>query len=293
MPQMSFDQFLQYLQQRGAGDLSPPAIEALRAREGIQVAGLPDLSPNGAANYPQQTTGELPPLPGQQPVYPQPAPAGALPGAPQPAPQPQMGGLPGAPAPTGGLDLRIDPMEQWRRAYTETEQLEREESAARKRQFEQGVQSLQAQRSGLSRQEKLFALSSALLSPTALPGFKGVMGNIAPTLMQMATVQRRAGQDREAELAKLQQQYSNDQFAGRRGGIKSRMDLLKMASDMSKPEKPRSGFNPITGELVNMDTGEQIKSAGPAVGTTKVWRGKQYRFMGGDQYDQQNWQEVR
>lgn len=279
MPKMSFDQFLQHLLRNGIDTVGPEA-EALRARDGIQVDGMPDIP---------QMRGELPPLPGQQPGYPPQA-------VPQSAPvvnSPQQGALPGAPAPTGGLDLRIDPMEQWRRAYTETEQLEREESAARQRQFEQGVQSLQAQRSGLSRQEKLFALSSALLSPTSLPGFKGVMGNIAPTLMQMATVQRRAGQDREAELAKLQQQYSNDQFAGRRGGIKSRMDLLKMASDMSKPEKLRSGFNPITGELVNMDTGEQIKSAGPAVGTTKVWRGKQYRFKGGDQYDQQNWQEVR
>ena len=279
MPQMSFDQFLQHLLRNGIDTVGPEA-EALRAREGIQVDGMPDIP---------QMRGELPPLPGQQPVYPQQA-------VPQSAPTvggPPQGGLPGAPAPTGGLDLRIDPMEQWRRAYTETEQLDREESAARKRQFEQGVQSLQAQRSGLSRQEKLFALSSALLSPTSLPGFKGVMGNIAPTLMQMATVQRKAGQDRERQLAELQQQYAGDQFAGRRSGIKSRMDLLKMAADMNKPEKLRSGFNPITGELVNMDSGEPIRAGGPAVGTTKVWRGKQYRFMGGDQYEQKNWQEVR
>lgn len=279
MPKMSFDQFLQHLLRNGIDTVGPEA-EALRAREGIQVDGMPDIP---------QMRGELPPLPGQQPVYGQPA-AQPLGGVPQGAPQ--MGGLPGA-APQTALGPIDDFWGQWRKAYTESEQIEREASAARKQQFEQAAQSLQAQRAGLSRQEKLFALSSALLSPTALPGFKGVMGNVAPALMEMATIQRKAAQDRQSQLAALQQQYTGQQFDDRRAGVKSRMDLLKMAADMSKPEKMRSGFNPITGELVNMDTGEQIKPSGVPVGTVKVWRGKQYRFMGGDQYEQKNWQEVR
>ncbi len=60
---------------------------------------------------------------------------------------------------------------------------------------------------------------------------------------------------------------------------------------MRAPAKPRTGFNPLTGALTNMDTGAPVEMSGPPVGTVKTANGRNFKFIGGDQYDQNNWQE--
>lgn len=275
MPRMTFDQFLQHLLRNGIDTVGPEA-EALRQREGISVEGMPDIP---------QMRGELPPLQGQQPIYPQ---QGALPSAPQQAP---MGGLPGrqAPMPQGPLSgIPDDFWGEWRRAYTESQQIEQQASDMRRRQFEQQAQALREGNAGPSRQERLFALSAALLSPTYTPGIKGVLGNVAPTLMELAGMKRKAEQSRAEQLAQLQQQYAIGEIDDRRSAIKGRLDLLKMAQEAAKPEKRRTGFNPITGSLQDMDTGLPVVPPPPKVGEIR----EGYRYTGGDPASRTSWQKV-
>lgn len=221
---MSFDQFMQYLLSKGI-DTVGPAAEALRQQEGIQVTGMPDIP--GVQSAPE----ELPALPGQQSVYAQPA--GGLPGQPA-APQPM------AIQPQAGPAATTSPLEdfwgEWRNAYTESQQIEKDASGLRRQQFEDAVRSLQDQRAGPSRQERLLALSSALLSPTSTPGFKGALGNVAPVLAQMATLKRQSEQGRQKQLSELRQQYLGSGIEDRRAGVKGRMDLLEMAQKMNKPQ---------------------------------------------------------
>lgn len=147
---------------------------------------------------------------------------------------------------------------QWRNAYTESQQIEKDASGLRRKQFEDASRMLQEQREGPSRQERLLSLSAALLSPTSMPGFKGALGNVAPVLAQMATLKQQSQKGWQKQLFDLQRQYLGNGIEDRRAGVKSRMDLLEMAQKMNKPERNRTGFNPITGELVDMDTGDLV-----------------------------------
>lgn len=123
----------------------------------------------------------------------------------------------------------------WTQAYKQSEDLDRQEAALRRQQFERGQQMLRQQQFGPTRAEKLFALSAALLSPTQVPGFKGALMNVAPVMSQLSLSSRRAGSERQRALAELQGNYETDEIKGRRESLATRRGFLKDAADMAKP----------------------------------------------------------
>ncbi len=149
------------------------------------------------------------------------------------------------------------------------QQLQREELAARgearnyRRQlFEQGRAALEARRMGPSRAEQLFALSAAFAAPQRYKGFGGMMANVAPTLAGIAGATRESKEDYASQLQKLQQQYMSGEIDDRQSGINSQRQMLQTLASLEKQPKRRTGFNPITGELVDMETNAPIGEGG-------------------------------
>jgi hypothetical protein len=68
--------------------------------------------------------------------------------------------------------------------------------------------------------------------------------------------------------------------------VKTALELQRLQAEYNKPVR---GV-PVGERLVNPYTNEDIQ---PPVGTKRAFEGKTYTFMGGDQYDRQNWKEMR
>lgn len=121
---------------------------------------------------------------------------------------------------------------------------------------------IRAARFGMpSSSEQLFALSSAFLSPKRYRGFAGTLNNIVPTLGSLATAKRESESAREQAMLKLRDQYapSGDEELQRiQDERKNLLDLMKIYGPMAKPQKPNTGFNPLSGRLTDMATGEVI-----------------------------------
>lgn len=203
---------------------------------------------------------------------------------------------------TGGLDglggLGVTDIGSLSGAYSrnlgQQRQLAQEQAEQRRLSFERARQAIEQQRFGApTTSEKLFRLSQALLSPQQMPGWRGSLQNMSNFAAGNATALREANEKRAAALLQLQQQYEGAGFADRRAVLESEAGMLGKLAPLVKPKPRRTGFNPVTGELADLDTGEAITAPAPQAGEIKVYKGRQYRFVGGDRYDQKNWQEVR
>lgn len=201
--------------------------EDWRVRSRIRVEGLPSPWEDGpAAPSISQASlppmgGELPPL-GAQPNTPLPQMPNAMPSA-QPA------------APQAGPPSMNDIWGKWTQAYQQGEDLDREAAELRRQQFQRGQQTLLQQNYGPTRQERLLAMSAALLSPTQVPGFKGALMNVMPVLSEFATARRKAGTSRSQALAQLQSEYESGDMSARRESLKGKRDMLGDAARMAKP----------------------------------------------------------
>lgn len=165
----------------------------------------------------------------------------------------------------GGLDLANLDFSKLRGDPTIFQQILRANIDANKRAeqsakqlYEEGRKRIMEKYAGPSQSERLFALSRAMLSPTDFPGFKGFLGNVTGALSENAKAQRMAEQAREEQLFNLQQQYQ--QGAAQRAAAlpKTAADLATKYMAATKPTQRRTGFNPITGRLQYMDTGEPV-----------------------------------
>lgn len=118
---------------------------------------------------------------------------------------------------------------------------------------------LQERRTGPSTSEQLFELSAALARPTTVRGFSGVLNNVMPVLQQQAKAARESTEGRTEALNALQMA----QMKVKQGLADQDVDTeLALAKLMAKPvAKPRTGFNPLTGELVDMNTGRPVTDA--------------------------------
>jgi hypothetical protein len=161
--------------------------------------------------------------------------------------------------------------------------------ALRKQQFESGQQRINEMYAGPSTSSQLFALSRALLAPRKFKGFAGTMQNVSNALGQIGEQREMAQMKRAEALARLQESYQTGEFEGKMDILKARRDALRAELEAEQPAKRRTGFNPITGALVDMETNEPITSPPPKVGEVR----QGYRYMGGDPASQSSWQKVR
>ena len=233
---------------------------------------------------------ELPPVSGQKPIYKQPtgglnvaseqAEAAPEEGEADGADTEEEGALPSAGG--GGLELL---------GYLRNQQ------KTRKQVFDEGQKYIAQAYAGPSVSQQLFALSKALLSPKKYSGFAGTMANVSSALSDVAKAQQEAKQKRALAEAQLFQTYKMKTADDMYEEAKLRYMIDKAKSDAAaKAEAARAKANaPVRGiavgdRLVNPYTNEDIS---PPVGSVKSYQGKRFRFLGGDQYDRNNWQEVR
>lgn len=112
--------------------------------------------------------------------------------------------------------------------------------------YDKAAQDLQARYRGPSDKELLLAMGAAMLKPTE-GGFSEALSNaisVVPQFMQ----QKRTYQDQLSQLM-ARGQYDK---------ARALASLEGRALTAMKPAQRRTGFNPVTGTLVYMDTGEAV-----------------------------------
>ncbi len=160
-------------------------------------------------------------------------------------------------------------------------------AAERQRYYDDLTAKLTAQRAGPSFSERMYQLSSAFFAPTTTRGFSGVMGNVMPVLQAQQQAQRAGEMSRQEALDKLRAA----QLTQREGLANQDVSTaLAMAKINNKP--PVRGIA-VGDTLRNPYTGAIIEPPPPPIGTIKVYEGRQYTFIGGDQYDKNNWKVVK
>jgi len=129
--------------------------------------------------------------------------------------------------------------------YRQNLSAQTEKEASDKKRFEAGEARIRERNQGPTQSEQLFMLSKALLAPRKYTGIGGTIGKISGAFSDISDVERKARQQREAQLAALQ-----DQYMGTTGGYgatraQTAADLVKVAAPLLK--KPaRSTASPIT-----------------------------------------------
>jgi hypothetical protein len=146
---------------------------------------------------------------------------------------------------------------------------------------------IMAQRTGPSFSERMYQLSAAFASPTSTRGFGGVMSNIMPVLQEQAKARREGVNKRQDALSALQAA----QLAQRVGLANQDVTTATAMAKINK-ETPVRGIA-VGDTLRNPITGAIMEPPPPPIGTTKVFEGRQYTFIGGDQYDKNNWKVVK
>lgn len=162
--------------------------------------------------------------------------------------------------------------------------LSERQQAQRAAMFEQGQQNIQQMYGGPTTGDTLLSLSQALLSPRRYRGFGGTMYNVSQALGGIGQQETEAKRRREEALFNLQQSYTTGEMQGERTALDRELELLKI-----KEPRRRTGFNPITGDLQDMDTGEPIEDGIPTLTFEQVAaasrdpnnRGKQFRTTDG------------
>ena len=145
-------------------------------------------------------------------------------------------------------------------------------------QAERMLRDREAQREKGSQSERLLAIAAALGQPTRTGSLGETLGNVNTALLGGMKSQRERKEALEDMLFQ-QRMASNNLLA------KLHSQYFTAATRQSKP---RTGFNPLTGKLVDMDTGLPVTPPPPAVGEVR----EGYKFMGGDPSNPSNWQKV-
>lgn len=175
------------------------------------------------------------------------------------------------------------------RMYQQQREATQQQEQSAKQLFEQARARLAQRYAGPSRSDQMLALSQAMLAPRKVPGFKGFAGRMFGTFADISAAERQAAQQREEQLIALQQQYQTGAAARAAAQQKSTLDLMRTYGAVNKPVKPRTGFNPVTGELMDMDTNLPVAPPPPKVG--EIRRG--FVYMGGDPASSSSWQKVK
>ena len=195
-----------------------------------------------------------------------------------------QGSLPSAAdAAAGALAVYKDPnVQKAQSAYDALakEQLDRYNAQAK---------ALAEKRYGPSFSERMFQLSAALAQPTTRRGFGGVLENITPVLAAQQKAQREGQISRQAALEQLQSNRLASQMGLAKQDLTTQLAMAKINAGANKPVRGVA----VGDTLRNPYSGAIIEPPPPPVGTTKVFEGRQYTFIGGDQYDKNNWKVVK
>jgi hypothetical protein len=128
-----------------------------------------------------------------------------------------------------------------------------EKEASDKKRFEEGTARIKERNQGPTQSEQLFMLSKALLAPRKYTGIGGTIGKISGAFSDISDVERKARQQREAQLAALQ-----DQYMGTTGGYaadraKTAADLVKVAAPLLKPKTSQQSWSAELQRFVSPD----------------------------------------
>ena len=201
MPQMQMSDWLKI----AAKFPSNAEAEEYRTANGIEIVD------NG---------GELPPLPGQTPVYEQ---------------------------PTGGLNMATQTAApQQKPPLSEKEALRQEilgypgkQQLAREAQFKSAQERIAQMYGETSRSDMLFALSQALLAPRPYRGFGGTMYNVSQALGGISKADEEAKRKRAAAEYELQQAYGKASEGDALNALKLRYELVSDEEEaLAKANKP-------------------------------------------------------
>jgi len=168
---------------------------------------------------------------------------------------------------------------------TRIDKLAREQQAR----YDAQAKALAEKRYGPSFSERMFQLSAALAKPTRRRGFGGILANVAPVLQAQEQAKREGEISRRQALEQLKQDQLAAQMGLAKQGVTTAMAMAKLNADVNKPVRGIA----VGDTLRHPYTGAIIEPPPPPVGTTKVFEGLQYTFIGGDQYDKNNWKVVK
>lgn len=233
MVQMTRAQYDEIVRAKG-----PQWANNWRAQNGIQVEGMEPVEDD---MYEE----ELPPVETQ----------GALPSA-----NPQT---------AAGMPSLQDMYTQQQQLGTDLNKYWEQMQRDRKAQYEQATAELEKRRFGPSRAEQLFQLAAAIGKPTYDRRFGSIMANVTPAFAEIEKANRTAAEERSAAARALREKYLGDNQQLGFNILQQRQKNLSALSPLAvaqmraeAPAKVRTGFNPITGELTNMETGEPVANAG-------------------------------
>lgn len=122
---------------------------------------------------------------------------------------------------------------------------------------------LRNKRVGPSDAEKWFAIASALGQPTRTGSFGETVGNLGTLLSKYAGEKRTAEAERALKERELEMKAGMGQLQLLQGDTQSARELLRTAIAQEGKQR-RTGFNPVTGVLEYMDTGEPVRGAAAA-----------------------------
>jgi hypothetical protein len=103
-----------------------------------------------------------------------------------------------------------------------------------KKLLEAGEARIRERNQGPTQSEQLFMLSKALLAPRDYRGFAGTVGKISGAFSDISDVERKAREQRDAQLAALQESYAREAAGFGVDRAKTAADLVKTAAPMFK-----------------------------------------------------------
>lgn len=122
---------------------------------------------------------------------------------------------------------------------------------------------LRKKRVGPSDAEKWFAIAAALGQPTRTGSFGETVGNLGTLLSKYSGAKRTAEEERALKERELEMKAGMGQLQLLQGDTQSARELLRAALAQEGKQR-RTGFNPVTGVLEYMDTGEPVRGAAAA-----------------------------
>jgi hypothetical protein len=146
--------------------------------------------------------------------------------------------------------------------YTQQMGASRQAEMSAKDRFEAGKARIAELNQGPSQSEQLFMLSKALLAPRKYRGFAGTVGKISGALGDISEAESKARQQREAQLAALQESYAKEAAGFGVDRAKTAADLVKTAAPLLKPKAASTASKVTVGpdaKVRSRATGVELK----------------------------------